>query len=92
MKLIPTVAAVAALGVLSGCVVTVVENHQMVQQPPTQPIVVHPVIRPAPVVFDVPHCGWVSIPVYGVVDLHRTHNRTVRIQETAYVERQWVCD
>lgn len=37
-------------------------------------------------------CRWVDIPVYGYADVYRSHEATVRIQQTAYVDRQWRCN
>jgi tRNA A37 threonylcarbamoyladenosine biosynthesis protein TsaE len=37
-------------------------------------------------------CRWVDVPVYGHVDLYRDRDTTVRIKQTAYVDRQWRCN
>ena len=37
-------------------------------------------------------CRWVEVPVYGHVDLYRDRDTTVRIKQTAYVDRQWRCN
>ncbi len=37
-------------------------------------------------------CRWVEIPVYGYADVYRSHGTTVRIQQLAYVDRQWRCN
>jgi hypothetical protein len=40
----------------------------------------------------VQYCRWVEIPVYGVVDIYRTKDTTVRVQQVAHVDRQWRCN
>jgi hypothetical protein len=37
-------------------------------------------------------CKWIDIPVYGYVDMYRSHGTTVRVQQVAYVDRQWRCN
>jgi hypothetical protein len=37
-------------------------------------------------------CRWVEIPVYGYADVYRSHGTTVRVQQLAYVDRQWRCN
>jgi hypothetical protein len=49
------------------------------EQPPQQP--------PKP-----EFCRWVEIPVYGYVDIYRSHGSHTRLQQISYVERQWRCN
>lgn len=37
-------------------------------------------------------CRWVDIPVYGHADIYRDRDTTVRIKQTAFVDRQWRCN
>lgn len=37
-------------------------------------------------------CRWVDVPVYGHVDIYRDRDTTVRIKQTAFVDRQWRCN
>lgn len=47
--------------------------------------------QPQPYV-PVQHCRWVNVPVYGYADLYRSHGYTHRVQQVAFVDRQWRCN
>lgn len=64
--------------VLSGCVVNVVSE---------------PIYQPVRIgVPSSTFCQWVEIPVYGYADIHRGNGVWVRVQQVAYVDRQWRCN
>jgi hypothetical protein len=53
--------------------------------------VVNVINEPIHHVRPVQYCSWVEIPVYGYADVYRSHGTTVRVQQVAYVDRQWRC-
>jgi hypothetical protein len=38
------------------------------------------------------HCRWANVPVYGYADVYRSYGNVVRVQQVAYVDRQWRCN
>lgn len=45
-----------------------------------------------PIQQPIQYCRWVEVPVHGYADLYRSHGTTIRVQQVAYVNRQWRCN
>jgi hypothetical protein len=79
MKIILT-KVIAAAVLLSGCTLVVTPDTIV-----SKPIVIVDA-------YVQPYCRWVDVPVYGYVDVYRDGINRVRIEEVAYVDRQWRCN
>jgi hypothetical protein len=45
-----------------------------------------------PIQQSMQYCRWIEVPVYGYADVYRSHGTTIRVQQAAFVDRQWRCN